>query len=115
MGYAVDEMVSWPSGYVAGVVNHHDQWRWEHPFQRYAELLQTSTELQAVAQVHLTHWRGRRTRSPRVRLHWLFRPLNGQHGLLRFLRWLEQASEGAGGGRVQSVRSGVLPIGRPSG
>lgn len=56
MGYAVDETVSWPSGYVAGVVNHHDQWRWDRPFQRYAELLETSTELQAVAHVHLTHW-----------------------------------------------------------
>jgi broad specificity phosphatase PhoE len=56
MGYAVDEMVSWPSGYVSGVVNHHDQWQWDKPFQRYAELLQTSIALQAVAQVHLTHW-----------------------------------------------------------
>ena len=56
MGYAVDEMVSWPSGYVSGVVDHHDQWRWEYPFQRYAELLQTSTELHAVTQAHLSHW-----------------------------------------------------------
>lgn len=56
MGYAVDEMVSWPSGYVSGVVDHHDQWRWECPFQHYAELLQMSDELHAVAQAHLKHW-----------------------------------------------------------
>lgn len=56
MGYAVDEMVSWPSGYVTGVVEHHDQWRWDYPFQRYAQLLQTSPKLMEVAQLHLGHW-----------------------------------------------------------
>lgn len=56
MGYAVDEMVSWPSGYVNGVVEHHDQWRWQYPFQRYAELLRTSVELREVAYTHLRHW-----------------------------------------------------------
>ena len=55
MGYAVDEMVL-PSGYVSGVVEHHDQWRREHPFQRYAELLQTNQDLEMVAQTHLEHW-----------------------------------------------------------
>ena len=34
MGYAVDEMVNWPSGYVNGVVDHHDQWRWEAPYEQ---------------------------------------------------------------------------------
>lgn len=56
MGYPVDETVLWPSGYVSGVVEHHDQWRWEHPFQRYAELLLSSPELHGVAQTHLNHW-----------------------------------------------------------
>lgn len=56
MGYAVDDMVSWPSGYVAGVVDHHDQWRWDSPYERYAELLQTSRDLREVAEVHLRHW-----------------------------------------------------------
>lgn len=57
MGRAVDEMVSWPSGYVGGVVEHHDQWQWDHPFRRYAELLSTSGALQEVALTHLAHWR----------------------------------------------------------
>lgn len=57
MGYAVDEMVEWPSGYVEGVVDHHDQWRWDQPFVRYRELLQTSSALRDVAETHLGHWR----------------------------------------------------------
>jgi hypothetical protein len=56
MGYAVDEMVEWPSGYVAGVVEHHDQWRWEQPFVRYAELLEVSSALRDVTLEHLEHW-----------------------------------------------------------
>jgi hypothetical protein len=32
LGCAVDEQVSWPSGYVAGEVDHHDQWSWPTPF-----------------------------------------------------------------------------------
>lgn len=57
MGFAVDEMVTWPSGYVSGVVDHHDQWRWEQPYERYAELLDTSSQLRAVTEEHLAHWR----------------------------------------------------------
>lgn len=56
MGYAVDEAVRWPSGYIAGVVEHHDQWRWDQPFVRYAELLKTSSALRDVALEHLRHW-----------------------------------------------------------
>lgn len=57
MGYAVDEVVDWPSGYVEGVVDHHDQWRWGEPFVRYRELLQTSSALRDMAGAHLGHWR----------------------------------------------------------
>ena len=56
MGYAVDETVPWPSAYVSGVVEHHDQWQWERPFEGYAELLRTSAGLREVAQEHLAHW-----------------------------------------------------------
>ncbi len=56
LGFAVDEQVPWPSGYVAGEVQHHDQWSWDQPFVRYAELLATGRGLAAVAQVHLGHW-----------------------------------------------------------
>lgn len=56
MGYAVDALVDWPSGYVPGIVEHHDQWRWEHPFERYAELIETHGALRDVAEAHLGHW-----------------------------------------------------------
>lgn len=57
MGYPVDELVDWPSGYVSGVVDHHDQWRWERPFVRYGELIGSKAALQQVVSDHLTHWR----------------------------------------------------------
>jgi broad specificity phosphatase PhoE len=57
LGWAVDERVSWPSGYVARVVAHHDQWTWSQPFVRYAELVRASSELRGVAETHLHHWR----------------------------------------------------------
>ncbi|HXH77874.1 hypothetical protein [Nocardioides sp.] len=57
LGVAVDEQVSWPSGYVAGEVAHHDQWSWDQPFVRYAELLAAGRGLAEVAHVHLDHWR----------------------------------------------------------
>jgi broad specificity phosphatase PhoE len=56
LGFAVDELVSWPSGYVTGEVDHHDQWSWDRPFERYAELLAMGRGLADVAQVHLGHW-----------------------------------------------------------
>jgi broad specificity phosphatase PhoE len=57
MGYAVDEQVSWPSGYVEGEVAHHDQWKWDQPFARYTELLSNGGRLREVAEEHLGHWR----------------------------------------------------------
>ena len=57
MGFAVDEQVAWPSGYVEGEVGHHDQWTWDQPFVRYARLLARGDGLHAVAQEHLGHWR----------------------------------------------------------
>lgn len=56
LGFAVNEQVSWPSGYVIGQVAHHDQWSWDLPFIRYAELLATGAGLADVVRVHLAHW-----------------------------------------------------------
>ena len=56
MGYSVDEVVDWPSGYVPGVVDHHDQWRWDFAFSRYADLLTSSETFRAVVDEHLWHW-----------------------------------------------------------
>jgi broad specificity phosphatase PhoE len=39
MGYAVDDLIDLPSGYVPGEVAHHDQWTWPRPYVRYAELI----------------------------------------------------------------------------
>jgi hypothetical protein len=39
MGWAVDDAVDMPSGYVPGEVGHHDQWGWPQPYVRYAELI----------------------------------------------------------------------------
>src|SRR5688572_21635913 len=39
MGFAVDEIIELPAGYVAGEVEHHEQWSWELPYVRYAELI----------------------------------------------------------------------------
>jgi broad specificity phosphatase PhoE len=56
MGLAVDDTVELPSGYLPGVVDHHEQWRWPAPYRRYADLLQGSTTLAAVAEAHRVIW-----------------------------------------------------------
>lgn len=57
LGCAVDEQVSWPSCYIAGEVEHHDQWSWPEPFRRYAELLTRPSGLRDAVHCHLRHWR----------------------------------------------------------
>lgn len=57
MGFAADEQSVWPSGYVAGEVEHHDQWRWDQPFVRYAELTSDQgSRIAAIASEHLQAW-----------------------------------------------------------
>lgn len=56
MGWAVDDTVELPSGYVPGEVEHHDQWGWPQPYVRYAELIARGGELAAVAAEHRTMW-----------------------------------------------------------
>jgi len=56
MGYAVDDTIDLPSGYVAGEVEHHDQWAWARPYERYAELIARRGELAAVARAHRAIW-----------------------------------------------------------
>ena len=43
-------------GHVPGEVDHHDQWRWPHPFRTYAELLGRGGGLAAVAEAHRRSW-----------------------------------------------------------
>jgi broad specificity phosphatase PhoE len=56
MGYAVDDTVYLPSGYLPGQIAHHDQWHWPQPYRRYAELLAPSPGLAAVADTHRAIW-----------------------------------------------------------
>jgi broad specificity phosphatase PhoE len=56
MGFACDDTVEMPSGYLPGVVAHHDQWRWPAPYSRYAALLAESAELRSVAGRHVALW-----------------------------------------------------------
>jgi broad specificity phosphatase PhoE len=64
MGLAVDDTVELPSGYVPGEVAHHDQWGWERPYLRYAELLGRGGGLAAVAERHREAWAGAVQRVP---------------------------------------------------
>jgi broad specificity phosphatase PhoE len=56
MGFAVDETVELPVGYVPGEVDQHEQWRWPHPYRNYAELLGRGGGLATVAEAHLRVW-----------------------------------------------------------
>ena len=56
MGFAVDDTVELPSGYVPGEVDRHHQWRWPHPYRSYAELLGRGGELATVAETHRRIW-----------------------------------------------------------
>jgi broad specificity phosphatase PhoE len=56
MGYAVDDTAGMPSGYVPGVVDHHDQWHWREPFRQYHQLISDGGELADVARTHAELW-----------------------------------------------------------
>jgi broad specificity phosphatase PhoE len=58
MGFAVDDTVELPSGYLPGEVDHHDQWRWSHPYRVYADLLARGGGLAAAADAHRRSWTG---------------------------------------------------------
>lgn len=56
MGYAVDDTVTVPAGYLPNQIEHHAQWTWSAPYSRYAEWLGRSPEVAAVAAEHRSHW-----------------------------------------------------------
>ncbi|MDT0345464.1 histidine phosphatase family protein [Streptomyces litchfieldiae] len=56
MGWAVDDALDMPSGYVPGEVDHHDQWAWPQPYVHYAELIARGGALAAVAAAHRMIW-----------------------------------------------------------
>lgn len=56
MGFAVDETLGFPGGYVAGEVGHHDQWSWPRPFVTYAHHVARGRGLAQVAAWHRDLW-----------------------------------------------------------
>jgi broad specificity phosphatase PhoE len=56
MGFAVDDTIELPSGYVPGEVDHHDHWHWPRPYRTYAELIARPSGLAAVAEAHRLAW-----------------------------------------------------------
>ncbi|MEV4711801.1 histidine phosphatase family protein [Micromonospora sp. NPDC049374] len=56
LGYAVDDAIDMPSGYVPDEVGHHDQWTWPQPYVTYAELIERGGGLAAVARAHREIW-----------------------------------------------------------
>jgi broad specificity phosphatase PhoE len=58
MGYAVDDALEMPSGYVPGEVEHHDQWQWHESYARYAELIHAGGGLSRVAEELALLWVG---------------------------------------------------------
>jgi hypothetical protein len=52
MGPGVDDTMALPSGYVPGEVDHHEQWRWPHPYRTYAVLLGRGGGLTTGAEAH---------------------------------------------------------------
>jgi broad specificity phosphatase PhoE len=56
MGFAVDDTLDLPSGYVPGQASHHDQWNWPRPHLTYARLIHSSQDVAAATQAHRAHW-----------------------------------------------------------
>ena len=57
MGFAVDDTVELPSGYVAGEVEHHGQWRWPRPYRTYAALIGRRGGIATVAEANRRIWK----------------------------------------------------------
>lgn len=64
MGYAVDDILEFSCGYVPGEFEHHDQWRWEAAYVRFAEMRNAETTLTKNAARDATLWAGLLTAVP---------------------------------------------------
>lgn len=56
MGFAVDDTIDLPSGYIPGQVGQHQQWTWPEPYVSYGELIGSGGDLAKVAHAHADHW-----------------------------------------------------------
>jgi len=57
MGFAVDAVLEFACGYIAGEFEHHAQWEWSQPYTRFAELLRARCKLAVVAAADAEVWR----------------------------------------------------------
>jgi broad specificity phosphatase PhoE len=64
MGYAVDAVIEFSCGYVPGEFEHHDQWGWEQPYVRFAELLRSDGTLSQRAAEDAALWKHLLTEAP---------------------------------------------------
>ncbi|MEU1391006.1 MULTISPECIES: hypothetical protein [unclassified Nonomuraea] len=56
MGFAVDDTMEMPSGYVPGEIPRHAQWGWTEPYRRLAEIIQEGRAAATVAENHRAIW-----------------------------------------------------------
>jgi len=56
MGFAVDAAIEFSCGYISGEFEHHDQWGWEQPYIRFAELLRSGGTLSQRAAEDAALW-----------------------------------------------------------
>ncbi|MEU8322317.1 histidine phosphatase family protein [Nonomuraea sp. NPDC048881] len=56
MGFAVDDTMEMPSGYVPGEIARHAQWGWTEPYRRLAEIIREGREAATVAETHRAIW-----------------------------------------------------------
>lgn len=56
MGFAVDDTMEMPSGYVSGEIPRHAQWDWTAPYQQIADIIRKSHVVAAVAETHRAIW-----------------------------------------------------------
>jgi broad specificity phosphatase PhoE len=57
MGFAVDAVLEFACGYVAGEFERHAQWEWSTPYVRLAEMIRHGGKLAEVAEVDAALWR----------------------------------------------------------
>ncbi|MGV9534726.1 histidine phosphatase family protein [Streptosporangium sandarakinum] len=56
MGFAVDDTVEMPSGYVSEEIPRHAQWDWTEPYLQIADIIRKGRTAAAVAETHRAIW-----------------------------------------------------------
>ncbi|GGQ24488.1 histidine phosphatase family protein [Streptosporangium pseudovulgare] len=56
MGFAVDDTMEMPSGYVSEEIPRHAQWDWIEPYRQIADIIRKGRTAAAVAETHRAIW-----------------------------------------------------------